>query len=303
VSQSRSSASLPMGDDAANDEQEQAHFRRVVHAFRYYHTHASMQIDRIEANMSSLRPDEWARLPAASRLEVRIPAMRSAATANAQLLDAVSSQAVFAHDEGSSTLAAQDGEEASDGSMDSRLPPPNEFNMGKVRSTLRQFVREWSAEGAAERNASFGVLLEELQARLPLASAGCPRARVLVPGAGLGRLCYEVAMRGYEAQGNEWSYFMLLGSSFILNRHEDLPSFDIQPWVHQQSNCFSVSDQLRVVSVPDVVPTRDPPPPGSLSMCAGDFVSVGSLAGIARPHCASLTLVCSSCVLVLPCIG
>ncbi len=34
--------------------------------------------------------------------------------------------------------------------------------------------------------------------------------RVLVPGAGLARLCVEVAALGYEAQGNEFSYFMLL---------------------------------------------------------------------------------------------
>ncbi len=34
--------------------------------------------------------------------------------------------------------------------------------------------------------------------------------RVLVPGAGLARLCVEVAALGFEAQGNEFSYFMLL---------------------------------------------------------------------------------------------
>lgn len=33
---------------------------------------------------------------------------------------------------------------------------------------------------------------------------------MLVPGAGLARLCVEVAALGYEAQGNEFSYFMLL---------------------------------------------------------------------------------------------
>lgn len=34
--------------------------------------------------------------------------------------------------------------------------------------------------------------------------------RVLVPGAGLGRLPLEIAARGYSCQGNEFSYFMLL---------------------------------------------------------------------------------------------
>lgn len=41
---------------------------------------------------------------------------------------------------------------------------------------------------------------------------------ILVPGAGLGRLAYELARLGYACQGNEFSMFMLLGSNFILNQ-------------------------------------------------------------------------------------
>ena len=42
---------------------------------------------------------------------------------------------------------------------------------------------------------------------------------ILVPGAGLGRLAYEIASRGYTCQGNEFSMHMLFGSNFILNRY------------------------------------------------------------------------------------
>jgi len=41
---------------------------------------------------------------------------------------------------------------------------------------------------------------------------------ILVPGAGLGRLAYELARLGYSCQGNEFSMFMLLGSNFTLNQ-------------------------------------------------------------------------------------
>lgn len=41
--------------------------------------------------------------------------------------------------------------------------------------------------------------------------------KILVPGAGLGRLTYELACRGYECEGNEFSYFMLIASYFVLN--------------------------------------------------------------------------------------
>lgn len=43
------------------------------------------------------------------------------------------------------------------------------------------------------------------------------RINVLVPGAGLGRLVFDLAYNGFAAQGNEWSVFMLLASNLILN--------------------------------------------------------------------------------------
>ena len=45
------------------------------------------------------------------------------------------------------------------------------------------------------------------------------RVSILVPGAGLGRLAFELAQRGYTCQGNEFSMFMLLASNFILNQY------------------------------------------------------------------------------------
>lgn len=45
------------------------------------------------------------------------------------------------------------------------------------------------------------------------------KVSVLVPGAGLGRLAWEIARLGYMCQGNEWSFFMLFSSNFVLNRY------------------------------------------------------------------------------------
>lgn len=44
------------------------------------------------------------------------------------------------------------------------------------------------------------------------------KIRILVPGAGLGRLTYELAYRGYYCEGNEFSLFMLVASNFVLNK-------------------------------------------------------------------------------------
>lgn len=100
---------------------------------------------------------------------------------------------------------------------------------------------------------------------------------MLLPGAGLGRLCVRVAAAGFEAQGNEFSYFMLITAAFMLNATACVEQWTVHPWLHLTCNNLTDADQLRGVSVPDVVPA-DMVPPGMLSMCAGDFaVSLASL--------------------------
>ncbi|PHJ15825.1 hypothetical protein CSUI_010363, partial [Cystoisospora suis] len=47
-------------------------------------------------------------------------------------------------------------------------------NMSKVRSTLRQFVRDWSEEGEEERQAAYGPLLQALEAKLPIKDPAHP---------------------------------------------------------------------------------------------------------------------------------
>lgn len=67
-------------------------------------------------------------------------------------------------------------------------------------------------------------------------------------GAGLGRLCLEVAALGYEAQGNEFSYYMLLASSFLLNHMQRPNQWTLFPWLHTNCNQRCVADQFRAVS-------------------------------------------------------
>ena len=73
----------------------------------------------------------------------------------------------------------------------------------------------------------------------------------MVPGAGLGRLVLECARRGFEAEGNEHSYDMLLTSSFILNHCVTAGQFSIHPWMHNNNNHTSDANQMRAVPIPD----------------------------------------------------
>eukprot|EP00922_Rhytidocystis_sp_ex-Travisia-forbesii_P052558 GHVS01077964.1.p1 GENE.GHVS01077964.1~~GHVS01077964.1.p1 ORF type:complete len:306 (+),score=51.84 GHVS01077964.1:121-918(+) len=146
-------------------------------------------------------------------------------------------------------------------------------NMSKVRSTLRQFVRDWSDVGAAERDAAYGPLLESLERYLPIQCTDKP-PRILCPGSGLGRLPFEVVKRGYGSQGNEFSYFMLMGSNFILNYGMRPKMFTLQPYCLSTSNRRGHEDHLRCVQIPDVRPGDWVSPDTDFSMCAGEFVEV-----------------------------
>lgn len=74
-------------------------------------------------------------------------------------------------------------------------------NVGKVNVTLHQLMRDWSEEGREERRQSYGAVLEELEKRCPIEPDQKGRRKVLVPGAGLGRLTMEIVARGYACAG------------------------------------------------------------------------------------------------------
>ena len=74
---------------------------------------------------------------------------------------------------------------------------PSEHDMDKLRSTLKQFVRDWSLEGRTERAACYEPMKESLLAHFnDKTEVEKAALRVLVPGAGLGRLAFDIANLG-----------------------------------------------------------------------------------------------------------
>lgn len=100
--------------------------------------------------------------------------------------------------------------------------------------------------------------------------------KVLLPGAGLGRLLYEFAKLGCKAQGNEFSYFMLLASNFILNCTEKDNEYEIQPLIHTFSNLLTNESAFKTFSIPDenLMDNLSKNLDGEMSMVAGEFVDV-----------------------------
>ncbi|EST05367.1 hypothetical protein PSEUBRA_005644 [Kalmanozyma brasiliensis GHG001] len=148
----------------------------------------------------------------------------------------------------------------------------------KIQSTLKQFVRDWSREGEPERSAVYEPLLEavaERYGKITFQERG--HVRILVPGAGLGRLAFEYAAQGYSCQGNEFSFYMLLASHYILNKSSRVNEHVIYPFVHSSSNWRMADDMLRPVHIPDVLPSSLPQT-SEFSMVAGEFCEVYSKA-------------------------
>ncbi|SPO23884.1 related to UPF0586 protein C1778.07 [Ustilago trichophora] len=145
-----------------------------------------------------------------------------------------------------------------------------------IQSTLKQFVRDWSREGEAERLAVYGPLLDAVERRfgkIPFESRG--HVRILVPGAGLGRLAFEYAAQGYSCQGNEFSFYMLVASQHILNKTSQVEEHTIYPFIHSSSNWRTADHMLRPIRIPDVLPSMLPQT-SEFSMVAGDFCEVYS---------------------------
>lgn len=152
-------------------------------------------------------------------------------------------------------------------------------DIDKARSTIRQFYRDWTADGAAEREASYRPVMDALETERSKRQDGQGPLKVLVPGAGLGRLVFELCRAGYEAEGNEISYHQLLASSYILNECPRAGHHTIFPWVHTFSNHLTRDNHLRSYPVPDIHPATTLATTegvGSMSMCAADFLCLYS---------------------------
>lgn len=258
-----------------SDALEAEHFASVVAAFREYALVAAFEIERRRRHLEALSAAHKALLPR-DCIDSKIGALAAAVRANQTFFNDVVAPHV--------TRAARDLAAAIESGHVMPPVPPVAPNMpttpprhwAKLRATLHQCVRDWAEEGSAERESCYGVIISELEARLPVTELNRNQLMVLVPGAGLGRLVFDLAIKGYATQGSEFSYFMLLTGSYILNRTSSAGCVSIHPWVDNPSNVRRASHATRPVRIPDVCPSDavESNPGCSMSMVAGEFVEV-----------------------------
>lgn len=252
------------------EEEDRDHFRSVISAFFNYQVDAMQDVLRMERNFSKLKQEHQSRLP--YPISQRVSRLKEALTYNYIFLVNIvhSYKELFDHTE--LVISTQP-----DGRLQLEKLSVSYKNITKMRSTVRQLVRDWSSEGKHERDLCYKPIISELQHNFPqVYKPNGDKVSVLVPGAGLGRLSFEIVKLGYKTQGNEFSYFMLVASDFMLNKTIEQNQFKIYPFIHDFTNIYKLDDVFREILIPDVVPGDELGEDTDFSMVAGEFVEIYS---------------------------
>ena len=121
-----------------------------------------------------------------------------------------------------------------EGEEDKNIPQTLKIDHMRLNDCLAQIVREWSTEGESDRKC-FQLVQEELRSYFP-ETEDRQDICILVPGCGLARLPYELALDGFKVLANEQDYFQLATASFIMNHCSRVDSYRIYPCLHDLRN-------------------------------------------------------------------
>lgn len=253
-----------MSDEASKEDDEVLHFMRVLNAFKAYKKVCLRKLSSCEDDFSKLSEEHKQLLSGHRKV---FEDTKVCVDFNMVVINEIvnSCQAMF--------------ENKNYKEHDFHVQHTS-FDSDKVRSTLKQIARDWSIEGQAEREDSYQPIIDAITKWKPISGEDSD-ITILVPGCGLGRLAWELARLGYCCQGNEFSFYMLFTSNFIINRcgsydecdDGDYHQYTIHPFIDNRNNNLRWQDAMKPVKFPDVNPASLPYQ-DRFSMTAGDFLEV-----------------------------
>ncbi|XP_068158786.1 carnosine N-methyltransferase isoform X1 [Drosophila tropicalis] len=274
-------AELARAFNANDADEERHHIKKVQSAFLYYGTYASIRLNKSLDYLNSLSIDDQRLL---AKYRMHLDCVRTSIERNQAVIKEILRERVL-YPSGDASDPSDDEDEAPahvrHGDMDQNIVILDDDDLAdveplkilKAQSTLKLIARDWSADGALEREQSYKPIIDSIVEYYKPSDYALNEIKILVPGAGLGRLTYELACLGYSCEGNEFSYFMLIASNFVLNLCDYENKYVLYPWVHQYVNILKREDQVAAVRFPDVCPLKNPPK-GNIEMAAGDFLEV-----------------------------
>ncbi|KAI9927271.1 hypothetical protein ASPWEDRAFT_165833 [Aspergillus wentii DTO 134E9] len=131
-----------------------------------------------------------------------------------------------------------------------------------VNQAMKHFVRDWAEEGRDERMASFPCILDAISSMRENETT-----KVLLPGAGLGRLAHEIDhLGGFEVTMNEYSSYMNLAYRYLDTIQTNSASY--HPYIDWWSHHATTADLQRPITFPDKSLSQ------SVLLVEGDFTTV-----------------------------
>ncbi|KAJ5493616.1 methyltransferase-like protein [Penicillium fimorum] len=125
--------------------------------------------------------------------------------------------------------------------------------------------RDWSTQGATERQAVFPPILGGLEQHFGGNGRG---NKVLVPGSGMGRLASDLADLGYDVTANELDYGSILAYHLLTNHTSSLHQHTLQPFVTKWTHQANPSSRYSALTVPDHWPNK------AVKLVEGDFLEM-----------------------------
>ncbi|XP_067636381.1 carnosine N-methyltransferase isoform X2 [Eurosta solidaginis] len=241
-------------------EADRKHMQKIVAALRYYQKYCFARVNQTEIYLNSL-PKRHQDMLVEYRNHLRV--IRDCIHENQAVIKKMLRDNVGFMDIGGSEQKDKDG-------YNTKI---DQQDLEHAQSTLKLIARDWSTSCAEEREQSYKPIIDAVEEFFKPDDYALNEVKILVPGAGLGRLTYELACRGYECEGNEFSYFMLIASHFVLNLCTEENKYTLYPWVHQNVNNLRMSHQVAPIRFPDICPAKNPPK-GNIMIAAGDFLEV-----------------------------
>lgn len=248
--------SLPFA--LAEEEEERQNFRIILTCFQNYKRFSYARVNKTETYLNSLDKSHQDML---TKYRAHLVKIRDCIDSNHRVLQQMIQNAHQLFPDNNTMTTKNE---------DSHVAKLRLQDLENVQTTLKQIARDWSTDGEAERQQCYQPIIDEVLIYFDPKTCIAQEVKILVPGAGLGRLLYELALKGYNCEGNEVSLFMLIASNFVLNLVEEQNQFTIYPWVHQYVNNLNRNDQVAPVSFPDTSPKKSDIK-GVLKMAAGDF--------------------------------
>ncbi|KAJ4369100.1 hypothetical protein N0V83_006184 [Neocucurbitaria cava] len=145
------------------------------------------------------------------------------------------------------------------------LEDEEDAEFGVVDLAFGHLSRDWSTQGAKERQAVFPPVLDGLEQHFGGNGRG---KKVLVPGSGMGRLASDIADLGYDVTANELDYGSILTYHLLTNHTSSLHQHTLQPFVTKWTHQANPSSRYTALTVPDHWPNK------AVKLVEGDFLDM-----------------------------